>query len=138
MGKSQRGGLKPLPKSDNLTNTHKFNDCRSSRSAKFQIKQKKRCKNLRIRIKLYVEIAEKPYFKWFLSIEKCRRNSIKITVALWPRWQELNLRLFGPKQVIGAHRSCAFSLLTSSGSTPRIRSTLALTVSNSFISFRTL
>ena len=37
-----------------------------------------------------------------------------------------------------SHRSCDFSLLVFSGSTPRIRSTLALTVKSSFISFRTL
>ena len=33
-------------------------------------------------INLCVERAENPYFKRFLSIEKCHRNSIKITVAL--------------------------------------------------------
>ena len=36
-----------------------------------------------------------------------------------------------------AHRSCTFSLSVSSGSTPRIKLTLALTVKSSFISFRT-
>ncbi len=37
-----------------------------------------------------------------------------------------------------SHRSCDFSLLTSSDPTPRIRATLALTVKSSFILFRTL
>lgn len=49
----------------------------------------------------------------------------------------VRLRILRPL-LFFTHRSCTFSLLVSSGSTPRIRSTLALTVSSSFISFCTL
>ena len=52
--------------------------------------------------------------------------------------QFLNLRPFSPEPPFAPHRSCPFSLLTSSVSTPKIQSTLALTVKSSFISFRTL
>ena len=46
-------------------------------------------------VRLCAEIAGKPYFKRFSGIEKVQRNSIKITLDLWLRRQDLNLRPSG-------------------------------------------
>ena len=43
-------------------------------------------------VRLWAWAAEKPYFKRFSGIEKCHRNSIKITVALWRRVRDSNPR----------------------------------------------
>ena len=66
------------------------------------------------------------------------REELQLETNPQKKAQFLNLRPFSPEPPFAPHRSCPFSLLTSSDPIPRIRSTLALTVKSPFISFRTL
>ena len=64
-------------------------------------------------VRLYAERSEKPCIKRFSGIEKCHRNSIKITVALWSEWRDLNSRPHGPEPCAlpsALHPDAAFSL----------------------------
>ena len=66
---------------------HQFNDYNVTDSRKPHKTREPRRRIALQRGSLYAGTAEKPYFKRFSGIEKCHRNSIKITVDLWSEWR---------------------------------------------------